>query len=152
MFDLLDMLVFSCLELFSTFQMTCYPWNYILRDLLMDKAWIFCSNLKPNTIFINTVPVKTKYVYFWDFFFASTYKMYWPGLLTLPSLGFVSKVFGEKGEVEFVWLGLCVCAHSESDRNEPLVAYYGLTQETIGILGNAWNYWTQPEQGSTREM
>lgn len=64
--------------------------------------------------------------------------MYRPGLLTLPSLGFVSKVFGEKrGGLEFVCLGLCLCAHSESDRNEPLVAYYGLTQETIGILGNA---------------
>lgn len=46
-------------------------------------------------------------------------------------------VWGKGGGLEFVCLGLCLCAHSESDRNEPLVAYYGLTQETIGILGNA---------------
>lgn len=128
--------LFSFLE-FSTFQMTCYALNYLLRDLLMDKAWIFFQQPQTKHHFYKHHTLKDKVCVLLIFFFALTYKMYRPGLLTLPSLGFVSKVFGEKGEVEFVWLGPCLCAHSESDRNEPLVAYYGLTQETIGILWNS---------------
>lgn len=63
--------------------------------------------------------------------------MYLPGPLALPSSGFANKVFGGKRGGSSLFGLDWASVRSEANRNEPLVAYYGLTQETIGILGNA---------------